>query len=48
MVDLPFGTYHTGVTDAMRHAVRVIQETGADAVKMEGSTPEVLEVMRVL
>ncbi|MHA0035684.1 3-methyl-2-oxobutanoate hydroxymethyltransferase [Deinococcus sp. PESE-13] len=48
VVDLPFGTYQTGVTDAMRHAVRVIQETGADAVKMEGSTPEVLEVVRVL
>ena len=48
VVDLPFGTYHTGVTDAMRHAVRVIQETGADAVKMEGSTPEVLDVVRVL
>lgn len=48
VVDLPFGTYHTGVTDAMRHAVRVIQETGADALKMEGATPEVLDVVRVL
>ncbi len=48
VVDLPFGTYHTGVTDAMRNAVRVIQETGADAIKMEGATPEVLEVVRVL
>lgn len=48
VVDLPFGTYHTGVTDAMRSAVRVIQDTGADAVKMEGSTPEVLDVVRVL
>ncbi|WP_216321768.1 3-methyl-2-oxobutanoate hydroxymethyltransferase [Deinococcus aestuarii] len=48
VVDLPFGTYHTGVTDAMRAAVRVIQETGADAVKMEGATPEVLEVVSVL
>ncbi|GBF05764.1 3-methyl-2-oxobutanoate hydroxymethyltransferase, panB [Deinococcus aerius] len=48
VVDLPFGTYHTGVTDAMRSAVRVIQETGADAVKMEGSSPEVLEVVSVL
>jgi 3-methyl-2-oxobutanoate hydroxymethyltransferase len=48
VVDLPFGTYHTGVTDAMRAAVRVIQETGADAVKMEGATPEVLDVVRVL
>lgn len=48
VVDLPFGTYHTGVTDAMRSAVRVIQETGADAIKMEGATPEVVEVVRVL
>ena len=48
VVDLPFGTYHMGVSDAMRSAVRVVQETGADAVKMEGSTPEVLEVVRVL
>ena len=48
VVDLPFGTYHTGATDAMRNAVRVIQETGADAVKLEGATPEILEVVRVL
>ncbi|MVN87036.1 3-methyl-2-oxobutanoate hydroxymethyltransferase [Deinococcus sp. HMF7620] len=48
IVDLPFGTYHTGVQDAMRHAVRVIQETGADAVKMEGATPEILEVVQTL
>ncbi|KQR04590.1 3-methyl-2-oxobutanoate hydroxymethyltransferase [Deinococcus sp. Leaf326] len=48
VVDLPFGTYHTGVHDAMRHAVRVIQETGADALKLEGSTPEVLDVVGTL
>lgn len=48
IADLPFGTYHTGVTDAMRHAVRVIQETGADAVKLEGASPEILEVITTL
>lgn len=48
VADMPFGTYHTGVTDAMRNAVRVIQETGADALKMEGATPEVLNVVEVL
>lgn len=48
VVDLPFGTYHTGVTDAVRAAVRVLQETGADAVKLEGASPEVLDVVRVL
>lgn len=48
VVDLPFGTYHTGATDAMKNAVRVVQETGADAVKMEGSTPEILDVIQTL
>ena len=48
IADLPFGTYHTGVTDAMRNAVRVIQETGADALKVEGASPEVLEVIATL
>lgn len=45
VVDMPFGTYHTGTTDAMRSAVRIIQETGADAVKMEGATTEILQVV---
>ena len=48
IADLPFGTYHTGVQDAMRAAVKVIQDTGADAVKVEGASPEVLEVIMVL
>lgn len=48
VVDMPFGTYHTGVTDAMRNAVSIIQETGADAVKMEGATPEILQVVQTL
>lgn len=48
VVDLPFGTYHTGVQDAMRNAVRVIQETGADAIKMEGASPEILGVVQTL
>lgn len=48
VVDLPFGTYHTGATDAMRNAVRVIQQTGADALKMEGATPEILDVVATL
>lgn len=48
IVDMPFGTYHTGVTDAMRSAVAIIQQTGADAVKMEGSSPEVLQATATL
>lgn len=48
VVDMPFGTYHTGVTDAMRNAIKIIQDTGADAVKMEGATTEILQVVDTL
>lgn len=34
--DMPFGSYQTGVTDALRNAVRLMKETGADALKLEG------------
>ena len=34
--DMPFMTYHTSVSDAMRNAGRFIQEAGAQAVKLEG------------
>lgn len=48
VADMPFGTYHTGLKRAREAAVRLIQESGADAVKIEGATPEILEVIRVL
>jgi len=48
VVDMPFGSFQTGLTDALRNAVRLVKETGADAVKLEGSTPETLEAIRVL
>jgi len=35
-VDLPFLTYQVTVADAVRNAGRVLQETGADGVKLEG------------
>jgi 3-methyl-2-oxobutanoate hydroxymethyltransferase len=35
-VDLPFLTYQVSVTEAVRNAGRVLQETGADGVKLEG------------
>lgn len=34
--DLPFLTYHTGIADALRNAARLLQEGGAQAVKLEG------------
>ena len=34
--DLPFGTYQTGVRDAIWNACRLVKEGGVDAVKLEG------------
>jgi len=36
VVDMPFGSYEESPQVAFRNAVKVIQETGATAVKMEG------------
>jgi 3-methyl-2-oxobutanoate hydroxymethyltransferase len=36
IVDLPFGTYQESKEQAFRNAVRVMQETGCDGIKLEG------------
>jgi len=36
VVDLPFGTYEAGPEQALASAVRVMKETGAAAIKLEG------------
>jgi 3-methyl-2-oxobutanoate hydroxymethyltransferase len=36
VVDLPFGSYQESAEQAYRNAVRMMQETGCSAVKMEG------------
>ncbi len=46
-VDMPFGSYEESPAIAFRNAVRVIQETGATAVKMEGGT-RMAETIRYL
>ena len=35
VVDMPFGTYEGSPEEAFRNAVRILQETGAHAVKLE-------------
>lgn len=48
VVDLPFGTYQLGPQDALRAAVTLVKEAGADAVKLEGATLNELEAVRRL
>ena len=36
IVDMPFGTYEEGPEQAFRNAARIMAETGADGVKLEG------------
>jgi 3-methyl-2-oxobutanoate hydroxymethyltransferase len=38
VVDMPFGTYEESPSVAFRNAARVMQETGATAVKLEGGS----------
>jgi 3-methyl-2-oxobutanoate hydroxymethyltransferase len=38
VVDLPFGSYQASREDAFRNAARIMAETGAQAVKLEGGT----------
>src|SRR5476649_3062361 len=46
-VDLPFGSYEESPAVAFRNAARIIQETGATAVKLEGGT-RMAETIRYL
>lgn len=36
VADMPFGSYETGADDALRNAIRLVKEGGAEAVKLEG------------
>ncbi|WP_413161755.1 3-methyl-2-oxobutanoate hydroxymethyltransferase [Capilliphycus salinus ALCB114379] len=48
VVDLPFLTYQESPQQAMRSAGRVMKETGAQAVKLEGGYPEMAQTVRYL
>jgi len=47
VVDMPFGSYHGDPNEALKTAVRMVQESGADALKVEGAG-EVLYVIKKL
>lgn len=43
--DMPFGTYQVNCTEGVRNAIRIMQETGCDCVKLEGGE-EIIETVR--
>lgn len=45
VVDMPFGSYQISEEDAVRNAVKIMKESGADAVKLEGGE-EILPAIR--
>ena len=45
VVDMPFGSYQISEEEAVRNAIRILKESGADAVKLEGGE-EVLPAIR--
>ncbi len=46
--DLPFGSYQLGPEQALATSIRVLKETGVQAVKLEGGLPAVESVRRIV
>jgi 3-methyl-2-oxobutanoate hydroxymethyltransferase len=48
VVDMPFGTYQGDSKEALHSAIRIMKESGANAVKMEGGEEIVESINRIL
>jgi len=48
VVDLPFGTYQGNSLKALNSAIRIMKESGADAIKIEGGKEIIESVERIL
>jgi 3-methyl-2-oxobutanoate hydroxymethyltransferase len=48
VVDLPFGTYQSDPKEALRSSIRIMKESGAHAVKLEGGSEVTDSVVRIL
>jgi 3-methyl-2-oxobutanoate hydroxymethyltransferase len=48
VADMPYGTFHTGDDDAVRNALRLVKEGGAEAIKLEGGHKRVSLVKRLV
>jgi 3-methyl-2-oxobutanoate hydroxymethyltransferase len=45
VADMPFGSYHGSIADAVSNAVRFVKEAGAEAVKIEGPRVELVRAL---
>lgn len=48
VVDLPFGTYQGNSKEALNSAIRIMKETGAHAIKLEGGEEVVDSIKRII
>jgi 3-methyl-2-oxobutanoate hydroxymethyltransferase len=48
VADMPYGTFHTGDDDAVRNALRLVKDGGAEAIKLEGGHKRVQLVKRLV
>ena len=48
VADMPYGSFHTGADDAVRNALRLVKEGGAEAIKLEGGRKRVELVKRLV
>ena len=48
VADMPYGSFHTGADEAVRNALRLVKEGGAEAIKLEGGHKRVSLVKRLV
>jgi len=48
VADMPYGSFHTGANEAVKNALRLVKEAGAEAVKLEGGHKRVQLVKRLV
>ncbi|MBQ2055314.1 MAG: 3-methyl-2-oxobutanoate hydroxymethyltransferase [Bacteroidaceae bacterium] len=48
LCDMPFGTYQVNATEAVKNAIRIMQESGCDALKLEGGVEIIDAVKKII
>jgi 3-methyl-2-oxobutanoate hydroxymethyltransferase len=48
VADMPYGSFHTGADDAVKNALKLVKEGGAEAIKLEGGHKRVQLVKRLV